>query len=229
MSNEQLKVYLLDLLKAIPVTLEFTCIPMLAGAVLGLLVAVTRIQKVKVLSPIFTALVSAIRGIPIYVLVFVTYYGTPRLGNFLFHGGENVLTIRSVPNVVVAMGAFTLYTTAYISEIYRSAISSIDAGQMSAALAGGMNLFQAYRRVILPQALVVALPNYGNFFIATLKASSIVFVVSIRELMSVAKINTEMTHTYIQSYFIVAVFYVVLGLLFAYLFKQLEKRICHQY
>lgn len=204
-----------DLCRAIPITLAVTFLPVLAGAVLGFLIALIRNYRVPVLSQLCAVYISLARGIPLFILLFVFYYGVPKLFGF---------SIQAVPALVTGLFAMTFHATAYLSEIIRGALKSVDQHQMEAARSIGMTTGCAYRRIILPQAVAVALPNIFNFLLGSLKSSSLVFAIGIIDIMATAKIAAERGYRFIESYTIVAILYVVAGIVFAQLFKRLELR-----
>ena len=122
-----------------------------------------------------------------------------------------------------AIVTLTLYAAAFLCEIVRGAFNSVDMRQMEAAHALGMTKPQAYFRIIIPQAIIVALPNYFNFFLALLKGSSVVFTISVVDIMAAAKLQAEYGYRYIEAYTLVGFFYIVLSLGFSWLFKKIEK------
>ncbi|MDR1573082.1 MAG: amino acid ABC transporter permease [Clostridiales Family XIII bacterium] len=204
-----------DILKAIPVTLALTVIPILLGMVFGFLVALIRNYKIPVLHQASVLFVSFIRGIPMFVLLFLFFYGLPRLFN---------LPLKTIPNFVVGLTTLFFYCTAYLSEIIRGALKSVDQHQMEAARSIGMTAATAYRRIIVPQAIMVALPNFFNYTTSLLKNSSLVFGIGIIDIMATAKIAAEKGYRYIEAYTVAAVLYILLGFLFAWIFRRLEIR-----
>lgn len=213
------------LVQALPVTLTVTVIPMLVGAVFGILLAICRIYDIPVLGRLASVYIAIVRGIPLYVMIFITYYGIPKLVNeFLYHG-ENVFTVRSMSGMTVALITFILFATAYLSEIFRGAILAVDKGQWEAGVAYGMTHTQTFLRIVFPQAAVTALPNYSNFFVGMLKQSALVFCIAVKDLMGVAKVYAETTYKFIGTYLVLALVYIALGYLFIYGFKMLEKKI----
>ena len=209
--------------KALPLTLFLTIFPVAAGLVLGFLLALAKIYKVPVLDKLVSIYVSFFRSIPLLVLLFLAFYGTPKLVNFLFHGGERVMGSIDMSKNATAIVTLTLYAAAFLCEIVRGALNSVDMRQMEAAHALGMTKPQAYFQIIIPQAIIVALPNYFNFFLALLKGSSVVFTISVVDIMAAAKLQAEYGYRYIEAYTLVGFFYIVLSLGFSWLFKKIEK------
>ena len=124
---------------------------------------------------------------------------------------------------VTAVGTLTLYSSAFLCEIVRGALNSVDMRQMEAAHALGMTKRQAYFRIISPQAIIVALPNYFNFFLALLKGTSVVFTISVVDIMAAAKLQAEYGYRYIEAYTLVGFFYIILSIGFSQIFTRIEK------
>ena len=124
---------------------------------------------------------------------------------------------------VTAVVTLTLYSSAFLCEIVRGALNSVDMRQMEAAHALGMTKRQAYFRIIIPQAIIVALPNYFNFFLALLKGTSVVFTISVVDIMAAAKLQAEYGYRYIEAYTLVGFFYIILSIGFSQIFTRIEK------
>jgi His/Glu/Gln/Arg/opine family amino acid ABC transporter permease subunit len=204
-----------EILTAVPITVLLTALPILLGIVFGFFIALIRNYRVLILNQIAAIFVSFIRGTPMFVLLFIFYYGMPRILGF---------SLRSIPAIVIALATFTFFCTAYLSEIIRGALKSVDVRQIEAARSIGMTTASAYRRIIIPQAIMVALPNFFNYTAAMLKNSSLVFAVGVIDIMAATKIDAEKSYRYVEGYVTVAVFYIILSLLVAFLFQYLEKR-----
>ena len=142
------------------VTIEITLCALLLSCLLGLLIGVARINpQGKVLYGLASGYVAIIRGTPLLVQLFIWYYGLPRLGVML-------------PSFFCGVIGLGLYSAAYVSEIVRGAIMSVERGQNEAARSLGMSSKQAMIKIILPQAIVRMLPPLGNEFIALIKNSA---------------------------------------------------------
>ena len=199
------------LLKATIVTLQLTLTSLLLGSLIGLLFAFFRISNNKVLNSIAHVYIAIIRGTPLIVQIAILYFGITSVVVFTpFWAG-------SIP--------LAIHNGAYITEIFRGSIQSVDRGQMEAARSLGMPYSLAMRRIVLPQAFRQSIPPLGNQFIIGLKDSSLVAYVGLSELwgsgLSIAAGNFQQLDTYI----IVGLYYLVLVLLFTYLVNLLEKRL----
>ncbi|MDU2577534.1 MAG: amino acid ABC transporter permease [Veillonella sp.] len=188
----------------VKVTLMITFLSVGLGTILGLLSCVLQQNKVPVLSQL-----SVYYGLPILFLALEDQTGVH-------------VPFEKVPATFVAVVGLTLHTGAYLSEIFRAALQSVPKGQMEAAQAIGMTWFQAFRRIVLPQATVFALPLFTNQFLNTMKSTSIVFVITVIELFGAAKLYTEENSQYFEAYIVVAGLFWVMGIVFEFIFHRLE-------
>ena len=150
------------LVEALPVTLLMTAVAMVGGLLLGFVLAIIKIKKVPVLRQICALYVSFMRGTPLLVQLFLSYYGLPIFLSVINEEFNINININQVPAIIFVFIAFILNEAAYLSETIRATILSIDKNEIEAAMSLGMTNFQTMRRVILPQALLVALPILGN-------------------------------------------------------------------
>ena len=193
--------------KALPLTLFLTIFPVTAGLVLGFLLALLKMYRVPVANRLVSIYVSFFRSIPLLVLLFLAFYGIPKLINFTFYGGERVWGSIDMNKNVTAVGTLTLYSSAFLCEIVRGALNSVDMRQMEAAHALGMTKRQAY----------------FNFFLALLKGTSVVFTISVVDIMAAAKLQAEYGYRYIEAYTLVGFFYIILSIGFSQIFTRIEK------
>ena len=213
------------ILSALPMTLNIAIVTMTFSLVLSFLVAMVKINKVRVLSRLATIYVSFIRGTPLLVQIYLSYYGIPKFLNHINDKFGWSLNVNSVPVIIFVYVAFILNMSAYMSETFRASILSVEKGQMEAAISIGMSKWQAMRRIILPQAFVIALPNLGNSFIGLLKETSLAFVVSVVELMGKAKIVGAAGLNFFEVYIVVALIYWGVCIIVEKLLAILEKKI----
>ncbi|TDX46352.1 amino acid ABC transporter permease [Orenia marismortui] len=196
------------------ITLKIALIAMLIGLLLGLVTALFRLYKLAVLDKVSELYVFVIRGTPLLVQIYIVYFGLPRIG----------IEFSAYNSAYLALG---VNVGAYLSEVFRGAIKSIDKGQLEAALSVGMTYWQAMYRIILPQAALVALPATGNTFINLIKNTSLVFVISIEEIMAKTKKLAALHGSYLEMYITAAIVYLILFLLIyklqAFLERNLEK------
>lgn len=196
-----------EILKYLPVTVGIAVIAMFFGLVLGFMTALVRYYRIPVLNRLAAVYVSFIRGTPLLVQIYLAYYGIPKvLGYWNDAYGWN-LNVDNIPAIFFAYLTCSVNAGAYLSEAIRAALQSVDRGQVEAAYAIGMTPFQAMRRIILPQALVVAFPNFGNLFISLVKDTSLAFIISVVEIMGAAKIVGARELRFFEVYIVAALIY----------------------
>ncbi len=197
-------------LKGMWMTLSVTAVSLLIAIILGLVFALFKISGIKLLSWMASLYINIIRGTPLILQIFIFYFGLTEL---------NISAYWSV-----ALG-LAFHNGAYIAEIFRGTIQSINIGQMEAGRSLGMSNTLSMRRIILPQAFRRALPPLGNQFIIALKDSSLAAFIGFHELFDVATTlgaNNFDSMTYL---IIVGVYYLVLVLILTFFVNQLEKKL----
>ncbi|MDO7485502.1 amino acid ABC transporter permease [Peribacillus frigoritolerans] len=192
-------------------TLELTVVSILVGIVIGLLFALLKISNIKILTWISDTYVFLVRGTPLIVQIFILYFGISNL--FL------------LPDFWAASLALAFHNGAYISEILRGTIQSIDKGQMEAGRSLGMSNSLTLRRIILPQAFRRALPPLGNQFIIGLKDSSLAAFISMNELFNVATTLGSNNFDEMTYLLIVAVYYLILVAFLTIIVNLFEKKL----
>jgi cystine transport system permease protein len=200
------------LLKGAYYTLLITIISMFFGSIIGIIVAIARLKGNRFIRWVARAYVSIIRGTPTLVQIIIVYYGLVDYG------------IKLEP-LVAAYIALSISIGAYLSETLRGALQSIPKGQMEAAYASGMTPAQTMRRIILPQAIRVAIPPAGNTFIGMLKETSLVSVITVTELLRTSQLLIAQYYVYMPFYLAIAIMYWVMSTGFSFLLERLEKRL----
>jgi polar amino acid transport system permease protein len=213
------------LLKYLPVTLEIASISIFFGLLIGLLIAMIKIRKVRVLSGLATLYVSFIRGTPLLIQLYLSFYGIPILLRYInYYYGTNY-NLNNVPAMVFVLVAFAMNESAYNSESIRAAIQSVEKGQIEAAHSLGMTSFQTLRRIILPEALIVAIPTLGNSLISLIKGTSLAFAASVVEMTAQAKILAGNNYRYFEMFVSLAIIYWLLTVLIERGIVSLEKKL----
>ncbi|MGE5652994.1 MAG: amino acid ABC transporter permease [Bacillota bacterium] len=200
------------LAKGAIITVEITAVTVVAGSVLGLILALARFSLWRPVQSLASFYTWAFRGTPLLMQLFFIYYGLPQFG----------LKLAPFPSAVIGL---SLNAAAYIAEIIRAAIKSIDIGQMEAARSLGMTRGQSMRLIILPQAYRRLLPPMANEFIALLKDSSLVSTIQMVDLMRTAKLVESSTFRPFEIYFLAGLCYLFLTSFFSVAFGYLEKRV----
>lgn len=199
-----------EILKFIPVTLNITAVSIIFASIIAFVVAVVRINKTPVLSRLAGLYISFTRGTPLLVQIYLSYYGLPKVLDYINIRYGTEIDISTIPAIAFVYIAFSLNVGAYLSETFRAAILSVEKGQTEAALSLGMTKFQAMIRIVLPQAFVTALPNIGNTVISLVKDSSLAFIISVVEMMGQAKIVGAQGLNFFEVYIVVAILYWVI-------------------
>ncbi|OCG24981.1 amino acid permease [Gilliamella sp. wkB108] len=208
-----------QILPYLPVTLFIAIVSIFFAIIFGLAIALLRNQKIIILDPVFALFISLFRGIPSVVLLFIIYYGSPQL--------FPVLKLLNATSAAII--CFSLKYSAYLAEIFRAGLASVDHGQKEAGLTVGLSTFQVYRGIILPQAMINALPNTGNMFISLLKDSSVAFFVGVQELLAAGKMLTVDSFRYFETYLAVGIVYWLTVVIYSWIQKQLERKLSTPY
>lgn len=211
-------------LKGIPVTLIIMVVAILLSFIPALLLALGQIYKVRGVRTFSVVYLAFIRATPPILLILFFYSLFPSLLNQIFKSLGSRVDVFKFNPLYYAFIIYSLMTTGSLSEILRSAILTVDKGQLEAAQAIGLTNFQAYRRVVFPQALRSALPNLANLVINLVKGTSLVFVMTVKDITALAKIEASHSYQYSESYLVIFVIYLIICGLIQWIFRGLEKR-----
>ena len=211
--------------KAVPVTLEITIVSLLLAIIPALFIALARIYHVKVIEQLCSIFVSFIRGTPIVLQILIVYSIMPSLLNSFVKSAGWAFNVFEMNPVIYAFVVFGINSSASLSEVFRSAISSVNRGQLEAALSIGETHSQAFRRVVLPQAAVSALPNLCSTTVILIKNTSLAFMRTVREITGIAKIEAAYGYNYIESYIDIFIIYIAVCLLVELIFRKIERRV----
>jgi putative amino-acid transport system permease protein len=207
----------LQVLSYLPMTLFLAVISMLIAVVVGLMLALLRISAPVAIQRAVALYVSLFRGMPSLVQLFLIYFGLPQL--FPQLSGMTATT--------AAIIGFSLKTSAYMAEIYRASLASVDYAQMEAGLSIGMHRSQIYRRIILPQAMLNALPATGNTFISLIKDTSVAFSLGVTEMFAEGKMVAAESLRYFETFLVVGLMYWIVIICYSRLQALLEKKLSH--
>ena len=194
------------------VTIKITALSVALGVVIGLFVGIARISRIKILRVLAAIYVDFFRGTPLLVQIFLVYFALP------------VITGQRVDPFVAAIGSCGINSGAYVAEIFRAGIQSIDKGQMEAGRSLGMTWVQTMRYIIVPQAFKRVIPPLGNEFIALLKDSSHVSVIGFEELTRRGQLIIAKTYGSLEIWISVAVIYLAMTLTISRFVAYLERR-----
>ncbi|WDZ98310.1 amino acid ABC transporter permease [Herbaspirillum sp. WKF16] len=200
-----------SLASGVAVTVEITAAALVLGCVLGLLVGLGRLSpQRRIIYGICTFYLTLVRGTPLLVQLFIWFFGLPHFGILL-------------PAYVCGILGLGIYSGAYVSEIVRGAIQSIERGQMEAARSLGLPYKMAMRRVVLPQAFVRMIPPLGNEFIALIKNSALVSLLTIADLMHEGEKIISVTYRSLEVYLVIAAIYLALTSVTTLALRRIEK------
>jgi len=210
-------------LKGIPVTFQITLVALVYAVPMGFFIAIICVNKVPVLSRIFKVYISFIRGTPFILQIFLVYHSLPSLLAYLFKKFEIGYNIFDINNIVYAFVVFSISEAAILAEVFRSALLTVDKGQLEAAQAVGLTKAQGYIRIVIPQALTASIPVFCNSTTSLIKATSLAFSMSVMEITSIAKIEGGISAAWIEAYLVIAAVYFVLIFTVECGFKLFEK------
>ena len=204
-------------------TLIIAFFTVLLGTILGTLMAMARMSRIKPLKWIATAYIEFFRGTPLMVQLMFIFYGLPMIGMSF----PEVSFIPDFDRFAAGIVAMSLNSCAYVAEIIRSGIQAVDKGQMEAARSLGFHHKQAMTLVILPQAVRNILPALGNEFVTIIKESSIVSVIGIADLMYRAKGVIAKTYNSLECLAVAAIIYFILTFVGGRLISLMERKMSH--
>jgi len=199
------------LLGGVKLTITVTLGSLAISTVLGMVWALMRISGITVLAKLSAAIINVLRGIPIIVLLFYIYFVMPDMG----------INLTAVQAAIIGLG---VAYSAYQAENFRAGILAIDRGQIEAAMAMGMSWSLTMRRVVLPQAVRIVLPSYGNTMIMMLKDSSQASTITVAELALQGRLIAVSTFKNATVFGLVALMYLVMCVPLILLVRYLEKR-----
>ena len=208
------------MLTALGRTLLLALLGLFFACIIGLFFGMLSVLKNRVCNIISQVFVDVIRGVPMIVLAFFIYFGVPYLFNTIIGGFNITLTALQAGTACLALNC-----GAYMSEIIRAGIQSVDKGQMEAARSLGLSYGKAMKKVVLPQAIRTMIPSIINQFIITLKDTSILSVIGFPELVNTAKNVQANTFMAFQTWAIVGVMYLIVITILSRSAKLLERRL----
>ncbi len=207
---EFIKTYSPLFLPAIWITIQLAVLSILLGIVIGLITALAKLTRVKLVNRVADLYITAIRGTPLIVQLSFIYFALPGIG------------IELSAFVAGSLG-LGIHNGAYIAEIFRGGIQSISTGQTEAARSLGMTQGQTMRRIILPQALRRVIPPLGNQFIIALKDSSLAGLITVNEIYMTSRRLGASTYQQMEFYMLAGAFYLILVTLFSVVVQKVEK------
>ncbi len=224
--------------RGVSITIFVTLVGFTLASALGLLLAIMGLSNSIVLRQVSRFYVEIIRGIPILVLLFyIAFVGAPgfvalwnAITSPLIEAGFIAkMTVRDFPLLWRAIIALMIGYSAFIAEVFRAGIQAVDSGQIEAAKALGLNGYQRFRLIIMPQAIRTIAPPLGNDFIAMIKDSSLVSVLGVADITQMGKIYAAGSFRFFETYSIVAYIYLIITIGLSLVLRWIEKRMRQQW
>lgn len=210
--------------KRLPVTLFIPAVTLAIGIVLGSIIAIVRLRSGRLLNAVLAVLVSFVRAVPAIVQVFLLYYSLPYLlAPLLSAVTGSLVKPFDVSPYWIAYIFFIIYQTAYQSENIRGALLSVDKGQLEAAMAAGLSTYQAYKRIILPQAFAVAVPSFFTYYLHGIKGLALLFTIKIVDIFAAADIFAALYSRRTEPYIADAFLYWLLCIALTLIFNKWER------
>ena len=214
------------ILKHLPLTLFLPAVTLLIGIVLGSIIAIVRLRSNKLVNTVLAIAVPFFRSVPAILQVFIMYYSLPYLiAPILSAVTGSVVKPFDVSPYWTAYIFFIIYQTAYQSENIRGALLSVDRGQLEAALAVGLSYYQAYKRIILPQAFAVAMPSFFTYYLHGIKSLALLFTIKIVDIFAAADIFAALYSRRTEPYVADAIIYWLLCVVLTFVFNSWERRL----
>ena len=205
------------LLMGLKVTVLISLISIALGIVIGLIMCLFGTAKNRILRAISAVYIWVVRGTPMIVQAFIVYFGLPQIISMFSPGFRLSAFTAGVITLSLNAGA-------YLAEIFRGGISAVSKGQNEAARSLGLSSGKTFRKVVLPQAIKIAIPSMVNQFIITIKDTSILSVIGLADIVNKAKIYVGSTYLFFETYVMVAVYYLIIISILMILSKHVEKK-----
>lgn len=205
------------LLMGLKVTVLISLISIALGIVIGLIMCLFGTAKNRILRAISAVYIWVVRGTPMIVQAFIVYFGLPQIISMFSPGFRLSAFTAGVITLSLNAGA-------YLAEIFRGGISAVSKGQIEAARSLGLSSGKTFRKVVLPQAIKIAIPSMVNQFIITIKDTSILSVIGLADIVNKAKIYVGSTYLFFETYVMVAVYYLIIISILMILSKHVEKK-----
>lgn len=230
LSDDLYSQVLTTLSKGVGITLFVTAIAFTSACLIGLALAVACLSRYRVLRQLARFYIEIIRGLPILVLLLYVAFVIAPAGVAAVNWGLETLgqeTIRTRDFALLwrAIMALTIGYSAFIAEVFRAGLLSVDEGQVEAAKALGLNGWQRFRFIVFPQAIKTILPPLGNDFIAMIKDSSLVSVLGVLDITQLGKVTAAGNFRYFETYNVVAFLYLTMTVTLSLLLRRIERHL----
>lgn len=220
---------LLTVIEHIPISLYITFISLLIGCIIALPVAIARFYRVPILDPLFKFIITILQGTPTVLILLVVYLYSSNFIVTLIKDYQLNFRFRDINTSIFAIFSFSLLCFARASEIFRSALMSIDLGQFEAGEAFGFTKKQLFKKIIFPQMIPTIIPQLSNLVMGLLKGSSLVILIGIVDMLNSAVILANKNYRFFEAYFGVALIYWLLCIIIGWIFDKIEIRYRYMY
>lgn len=220
----QILVSLSYAVKFVPVTLLLTIVPLLFGILIGGIIAIVRVFRIKVLSELFDVAVTIFKGIPSTLIILISSLFFTNAFNHFAESLNWSIRSKDINVIYIALFALSITATVSISETIRGALLSIDQNQYDAAYSIGLTKFKTFQRIILPQVFLVIIPTLSGNLIGLLKGSSIAFLIGVSEILNSSLRTANATYAFLEAYLAAAIIYWGLGIVIEISGKFIEKK-----
>ena len=206
-------------------TLFMALTALVIGAVVGLIIALIRLYRIKILAPVLQVIVTVLKGVPVVLVILALYLISAKQFDIWAESMHWTLRFKDFNMVWIAIAALSLMSAINSSEILRGAFAAVKKGQFDAAKSIGMTNLQVIRRVLLPQAWPISLPMFSNLLISLVKASALASMVSVVDVFAAAKITAQQNYRFLEAYVAVAIIYWLISLVIEKGAQLLENRL----
>lgn len=211
----------------LPVTLYISLMPLFLGLIFGTLMAIARMSKCKPLIYITKYFVVIVRGVPPILMMLIFFLTMTKIFDIIATALHFPFNSSIISSKTVVICALTVIATANFAETVRTSFKSVGYGQMEAAYSIGMTRGTAIRRIIIPQALPVAIPIISNTFISLVKSSSLAYMLTVIDVLNGCKIQADVSYKFLEAYIAAAIIYYVICFTIEQVARILAKRVSY--
>ena len=211
-----------DILGAVPATLAMALAIFVLSTIIGSLFAMVEYRRIPVLKELVVAYKVAFKGVPMVIVIFLAYYGLPPALQFLSSLVGVDYNGHSTPNWVTLIVALTLCVAAFQAEVVKGALNSFDTGQADAAYSLGYKRTQLFRRILLPQVIVAAIPDLANSFMVIMKALSLGFAIEVVDIFAQSQLTAALNFFYLEAFVIAVAIYMVIAYIVTHAADRVE-------
>ncbi|HIG09448.1 MAG TPA: amino acid ABC transporter permease [Alphaproteobacteria bacterium] len=208
--------YWIWLAKGLWITIYISIISMFLALIIGLIISICRLSKIRFLVIFSQSYIEIFRGIPLFVFIIWLYYGLAMVSGINFEP------------VTAGIICLSMQHGGYLAEIYRAGIQAVSRGQWEASFTLGFSIINTFARIIFPQAVKIIIPPTANMFIGLFKDSALVSIIGVNELMRQSQIATSLTFRPFEFYTVTAIIYIVLTLFLSQIAKLLEFKMSNK-